>query len=252
MQSKNSGKNDLNDLFMLDEQQDTLKYYRQIIPVTIHHFYITSEIGEPDQFLELIHTLKTAEAHDTIFLYLNTIGGNLKTAIQLISAMKQSNATIITCLEGEVCSAGTMIFLAGHKYLVNPNCSFMIHNYSGGILGKGQEIAAQAKFSEKYFRTLMTDIYSDFLTSDEIEDVLDGKDIWLTSDEVIERLGNKVKDASQLDVQKIVGKLPTLIDQLIREDDPELNELVDDVKKISPKPKKPVKKPAKKPIKKVK
>lgn len=256
-------KNDLNDLIIFpDQKDDTLKYYRQIIPVTIHHFYITSEVGDVDQFLELIHTLKTAESHDTIFIYLNTPGGSLKTTIQLITAMRQTNATIITCLEGEVSSAGTMIFLSGHKYLVNPNCSFMIHNYSGGILGKGQEIAAHAKFIEKYSRSLLNDIYADFLSEEEIEEVLEGRDIWLTSEQVIERLGNKVKDTSEVDVSKLVSKLPTLIEQLIRDDNEQMDKLEEELIKASTKSvksvkpvsvkKKPVigkKKPIKKPVK---
>ena len=244
----NDSKSDLNDFILLQDQKDeTLKSYRQIIPVTIYHFYITSEIGDVEHFLELIHTLKTAEPHDTVFIYLNTPGGNLRTTIQLITAMRQTNATIITCLEGEVSSAGTMIFLTGHKYLVNPNCSFMIHNYSGGILGKGQEIAAHAKFIEKYSRSLLNDIYNDFLTENEIEEVLEGRDIWLTSEQVIERLGNKVKDTSELDVNKLVNKLPTLIEQLIRDDELSLEKPEDEIPKKKPVKvsvkKKPIKKP---------
>jgi len=95
----NDSKNDLNDFILLSDQKDeTLKSYRQIIPVTIYHFYITSEIGDVEHFLELIHTLKTAEPHDTVFIYLNTPGGNLRTTIQLITAMRQTNATIKTMI----------------------------------------------------------------------------------------------------------------------------------------------------------
>lgn len=214
-------KNNENDVFFVQEEKEDLnkiKTYKQVIPITIHHFYISSDIGEVNQYLDLIHTLKTAEQHDTIMIYLNTPGGSLTTTINILSAMKQSQATIITCMEGQVASAGSMIFLQGHKYLVNPNCSFMIHNYRGGILGKGQEIAAEAKFQETYIKSLYNDIYHGFLTEYEIDNVIEGKDIWLTSDEVIERLQNKLKTVEGSSATTET-KIPTLIDKLVSSKD---------------------------------
>lgn len=179
-----------NDLILIQPPSgnDKIPQYTQTIPVNLYHFYIIDEIGEPSQFLDLINVLKTAEEHDTIFIYLNTPGGSLQTTIQIISAMKQSGATVVTCLEGEACSAGTLIFLAGDKHIVNQNCTFMIHNYSQWIGGKGNEVALRVKYSEQYFKKLAKDLYKSFLTDDEIQSVIDGKDYWMDSDEVIARL----------------------------------------------------------------
>lgn len=209
----------MNELLILPEKMDSgIRNFKQIIPITIYHFYLTDPIEEVDKYIDMIHVLKTAEQHDTIFIYLNTEGGYLKTAVQIMSAIRQSNATVITCLEGEVCSAGTMIFLAADKYLVSPNCTFMIHNYSGGVAGKGNEIAAQANYRGEYANQLMRDVYKDFLTEDEIKSVIEGKDMWLNSDQVIDRLGNKAKKATDLDVTKLVDKLPDLLQELIDEE----------------------------------
>jgi ATP-dependent Clp protease protease subunit len=202
-----------------DDKDNSIRSFKQIIPVTVHHFYITDEIAEPDKYLELINTLKTSEQHDTIFMYLNTPGGYLNTAIQIMSAMKQSNATVITSIEGEVCSAGTLIFLSGDKYIINPNSTFMIHNYSAWIGGKGNEIAAHAKYREEYAKELMNDVYKDFLTEDEIQSVLDGKDIWLSSNSVIKRLSAKEKVlGEEVDVQGALNKLPQLLTKLLEEE----------------------------------
>ncbi len=175
---------------MIQAVQDSqaIRYYKQVIPVSIHHFYITDEIGEVDKYLDMIQTLKVAEEHDTVFIYLNTPGGNLTTTIHIINAMRQSNATVITCIESEVCSAGTMIFLAGDRHVVNDNCTFMIHNYSHGVIGKGHEVISKVKYTERFFRKFATDIYGKFLTSQELETVINGGDIWMESDEVKSRL----------------------------------------------------------------
>lgn len=169
-------------------QEKSVKMYKQTIPINIYHMYITGEIEEVDKYIDAINEIKLAEEHDTVFIYLNTQGGNLSTAIQIISAMQQSKANIVTVLEGEVSSAGTMIFLAGDQHIVNDNCSFMIHNYSHGPFGKGNEVAQRVKFTEEYFKQLANYFYKDFLTDDEIENVCEGKDIWLGSEEVRRRL----------------------------------------------------------------
>lgn len=182
-------------MFPLIPELDSIKYYRQTLQISIHHFYIVDEIGDVGAFLDMINVLKTAEQHDTVFIYLNTPGGDLYTAIQIISAIRQSQATVVTCIEGMVASAGTLIFLAGHKHVVNPNCTFMIHNYSGGAWGKGNEMALRVRHSEQYFKKLATDLYGKFLTEEEIHDVVNGKDFWMESEEVLERL-NKAEGNS--------------------------------------------------------
>jgi Protease subunit of ATP-dependent Clp proteases len=184
---------------------DSIKYYKQALQVSIHHFYIVDEIGEVPPFLDMINTLKTAEQHDTVFIYLNTPGGNLYTAIQIISAIRQSNATVVTCIEGMVASAGTLLFLAGHKHVVNPNCTFMIHNYSHGAWGKGNEVALRVKHSEHYFNKLAHDLYGKFLTEDEINDVINGKDFWMESEEVLKRLGGENSAASVNDLMEAIS-----------------------------------------------
>lgn len=175
--------------------EKSIKHYTQVIPVTIHHFYITGEIEyEVDKYIDMINILKTAESYDKIYLYLNTPGGFLNNTVQIISAIKQSAAEVTTVLEGEVCSAGTFIFLAGDNYIVNENCSFMIHNYSHELHGKGKEVAAQVKFTEYYYEQLAQNLYKDFLTDEEIQAVCDDKDIWMGSEEIIERLKKRGAD----------------------------------------------------------
>jgi ATP-dependent Clp protease protease subunit len=170
----------------------SLKHFRQIIPVQIHHFYISDEIRDVDPYVNLINTLKTSEQHDTIFIYLNTPGGNLLTTLQIISAIKNSAATVVTCMEGQVASAGTMIFLAGHKHMVGPNTIFMAHNYSGASFGKGFELKTRQKFDEQYFHKFVRATYTGFLTEEEIASIMEDRDVWLDAEEVTKRLKDKI------------------------------------------------------------
>ncbi len=208
-----------NDLIILPQpESDKIPQYKQTIPVNIYHFYIIDEIGEPQSFLDLINTLKTAEEHDTIIIYLNTPGGSLQTTIQILSAIRQCNGTVVTCLEGEVCSAGTLIFLAGDKHIVNAHCTFMVHNYSSWYGGKGNEVALRVKYLQQYFRTLAFDLYKGFLTDDEIESVIEGKDYWMDSVAVVERL-NIRNSIQALDVNEVTSdSLMQLCEQVIADE----------------------------------
>lgn len=195
-------------------QQDpvSIKCFKQTIPVNIYHFYINSEIEDYRAYLDLINTLKTAEEHDRVIIYLNCPGGDLNITIQIINAIKSSRATVVTSIDGQVCSAATLIFLAGHEYIINDHCSFMIHNYSEGVIGKGNEIWARVLHAKDWFQELTYDLYAGFLEDSEIKDVLEGKDIWLDSDEVLERLNrrNKILEERQAKIEKEEEKLISL------------------------------------------
>jgi hypothetical protein len=120
--------------------------------------------------------------------------------------MTASPAEVITVMEGEVCSAGTFIFLAGHRYIVNENCSFMIHNYSHGTFGKGGEVAKAVKFAEKYFKELARSFYKDFLTTEEIAAVCEDSDFWMNSAQVLKRLEQR-EAGEERDLEETIEEL---------------------------------------------
>ena len=69
----------------------------------------------------------------------------------------------------------------------------MFHNYSGGTIGKGGEMIDQLTYERSWSENLLKDVYVDFLTQKEIESMLNGKDLWMNSDEVLHRLELKAK-----------------------------------------------------------
>ena len=180
-----------------EESTDTeikpFTYYDTPLNQKIHHFYISGGVEDPAKYIEMIHRIKTAGPNDIIYIYLNTPGGRIDTGIQIISAMTSSPAHIVTVLEGEVCSLGTLIFLSGDEFVVHDHCMFMIHNYSGGTYGKGHEQVAQLEAMTREFGKMAHDIYVPFLTEDELDRVIKGEDLWMGSDEVRIRLQKMVK-----------------------------------------------------------
>ena len=156
----------------------------------LYEFYLSGEIAEPEEYIEWFDTIRNATSADTIRIYINSGGGDLYTTLQFLRVMGETEATIITSVEGACMSAATMIFLHGHQQEVTPHSLFMFHNYSAGVFGKGGEMYDQLQFERRWSENFMNEVYAGFLTHQEIASMLNNKDIWMTSDEVVERLNN--------------------------------------------------------------
>jgi ATP-dependent protease ClpP protease subunit len=154
----------------------------------IYEFYLSGEVGDASDYIDWFDTIRNATAHDTIKIYINSPGGDLYTTLQFLRVMGECEGTIITSVEGACMSAATMIFLHGHQHEVTPNSLFMFHNYSAGVFGKGGEMFDQLTFEREWSKNFMTEVYEGFLTGEEIQSMLNNRDIWMTSSEVISRL----------------------------------------------------------------
>ena len=151
-------------------------------------FYLNSTIGSPEEYAEWNQILRSSGEQDVVYLHINCYGGQALTAVQLMRAISESRATVVASVEGACMSAATFLFLMADVCEISDHSIFMFHNFSGGTIGKGNEMMAQVHHNDKWARNLMESIYQDFFTQDEINSILEGKDYWLSPDEVTERL----------------------------------------------------------------
>ena len=154
----------------------------------VHEFYLSGEVQDAEEYIEWFDVIRNASATDTIRIYINSPGGDLFTTLQFLRVMSDTEATIVTSVEGACMSAATMIFLHGHVHEITPHSLFMFHNYSAGTFGKGGEMYDQLQFERTWSENFMTEVYTDFLTQEEIQSMLNNKDIWMGSEEVVRRL----------------------------------------------------------------
>jgi ATP-dependent protease ClpP protease subunit len=154
----------------------------------LHEFYLSGPVLDPEEYIDWFDTIRNASSVDTVRLYINSPGGDLYTTLQFLRVMSDTEATVVTSVEGACMSAATMIFLHGHAQEVTPHSLFMFHNYSAGTFGKGGEMYDQLQFERRWSENFMREVYKGFLTEDEIQSMLHNKDIWMDSDEVVKRL----------------------------------------------------------------
>lgn len=157
----------------------------------VYEFYISGEIEGPEHYIDMYDIIRHSKYDDVVKFYINSYGGDLFSAIQFLRVMSDSEATVVVSIEGAAMSAATLLFLAADEVEITPNSSIMIHSYSSGTYGKGNEMLSQVTHERKWSEKLFKEIYADFLSDAEIVSVLEGKDIWLTSEETLKRLEDR-------------------------------------------------------------
>lgn len=160
---------------------------RPAIMAHTYDFYFTRTIDEAYKYDEWIMVFEEAGEEDLITVHINSFGGSLETALQIHDALLATKATVHIQIEGACCSGASIIAMAGHRHFVAPNAYMMIHSWTGGTYGKFGNVIENTEFQKKWFRSVMLRCYKGFLSLREITSVLDGKDIWLDSEDVNKR-----------------------------------------------------------------
>jgi ATP-dependent protease ClpP protease subunit len=150
--------------------------------------YLNGQIESSRENSNIFDVLRSAGIDDVINIYINSSGGDLMTAIQFISILKKTEAKVFCSVEGECMSAATMILMYAKEFAVDNNSIFMIHTYSGDIIGKGHELHSQVLYERNWSVKLIKEVYNGFLNDVEMQKVIDGADIWLDRNEVVKRL----------------------------------------------------------------
>jgi len=149
---------------------------------------IRDDIDSNDYFADLIELLRTATQEDVFHLYFSTDGGMLDATQELLAAMSVTEATVVGHLVNKAISAGSIIFLNCHEWQVYAGSHMMIHQMSYSAGGGNQNVKGQVDFYARMNEKLVKNTYTGFLTPEEIQDVLNGKDVYLEDVEVAERL----------------------------------------------------------------
>lgn len=152
-----------------------------------YDIYLSNTIAYSEYYTEFIDLLSNLESYNTVTIHINSNGGVIYSAFMIVDAIINCEAEITAKVSGIVASAATVIALACDEIITSRFLSFMIHNYSTSTEGKGHEIKAYQNFTDRELNRALTEIYNGFLTEKEMNEVIEGRDIWLNEDEVQER-----------------------------------------------------------------
>lgn len=174
---------------------------------TSTHFQIqvVGGIEEAQHYLEEFEVIRNAGEHDTVHIHLNTPGGDIYTGAQFRSVLRSCPAPTVAHLESGCHSAGTLLALSCDDLIVHDDAFMLVHNYSGGAYGKGDDLLKYVSETDKWIKQLMRTTYNYFLTEEEIEMVVfKNDDIYLSAPQIRERwkdvlAGRELEDELELE-----------------------------------------------------
>lgn len=151
---------------------------------------ICREITEIDDFDDELQVLAGAGPNDTVQLIMNTGGGSLETALILCKALRACEARTSAFIGWTCASAGTAIALACDEWEIDEYSSFMVHTASYGIGYQATpNVYASVQHSDKMVNRFVENTYAGFLTTEEMEVVKAGRDVYFEGEELAQRLG---------------------------------------------------------------
>ncbi len=99
-------------------------------------------------------------------------------------------------LVGQAASAASIFSLHCDYVEVTDSAHMLCHYVSYGTGGKGADVLAHVNHTTKISNKLMQDTYKDFLTPAEINELIEGREIYLDSEEIKARLKRKADVAA--------------------------------------------------------
>tara|TARA_B100000787_G_C16194357_1_gene299685 strand:+ start:2006 stop:2608 length:603 start_codon:yes stop_codon:yes gene_type:complete len=108
-----------------------------------------------------------------IYLYINSDGGEVGSALAIVDYILTCRVPIYTVIEGEACSAATLISIVGDRRYMTSNSHMLIHQVRGGLWGRMNECEDEMKNIKTFNKKLMK-LYKKYtkLTVDKLERIL--------------------------------------------------------------------------------
>ena len=180
---------------MFQMQNSTPKMFRKTFTVNSFDYYIDEDVGPVENYRDLIHTLHSASETDSVRVWVDTNGGHLDTALAIIDALENTEASVTVIVTGRAYSAGSLLALAGMKYgqlVLGARARFMIHSGHWGFGGKESEVEEHTKASLELIRELKKEFYTGFLTDEEMKLLNIGKDYYFDAKEAGKRIKQRL------------------------------------------------------------
>lgn len=170
------------------QQEKSQDWRENILELTQIQFRLDSQIENPTYYRDLLSRLESLTENDAVELVIDSVGGDLDGCIAICDAIMSTPASVTGILVNRAYSAGAFIALCCDDLEVRPYARMMLHSYSGGFAGKDHEIDLDYNFNKNYIRNFLSSCCFGFLDEEELEAMFNGKDWWMDSSEIVERL----------------------------------------------------------------
>lgn len=188
MNKKTLGRNDSNDDFTMSMRSEPLGYTVKSQQLNNFSVHITGDIRDAEYYTKIFELCLDAGENDIINFFIASNGGDLDGLNVLLEGIRLTDAHVCAILIGPAHSAASILALNCHDIVVTNSATMLTHNIRTGFGGKIADLEAFTNFSRKISNKLIKDTYEAFLNPTELQEVLHGKELWLDSEQIKERL----------------------------------------------------------------
>lgn len=158
------------------------------------HIKISDTLNNLSDIEEVVLALYEATEQDKVVMHLNCDGGSCYVGDALTHAMRNCVAPIHCIATGRVASYATFVIMEADTFEMSPFTDVLCHSPSYGSYGKAQDVMEHVEFVNSQITQLVQHYYSDFLTEEEIDDMVTNKrEIYMTATEFTERVNARAK-----------------------------------------------------------
>ena len=176
-------------------QQKTVSVETVTHSYNVIRIFLQKEIDSIEHHMDQIEAIRDAQEGDLVEVYcISNRGGYIDTIVPLCNALATTPAHTVCYVEGHNSSAGTLPAMIAQEVHVGAYASFMLHcAQGGGGYGTLVNNAESARFFEKQYSQLLEDVYYGFISPEEAKALHEGRELYLDSDAIRERLLQRVE-----------------------------------------------------------
>lgn len=163
---------------------------QQSVQLVIH---IDEGIQQPKYYRAVVERMRNLSENDEVLFCINSGGGRLDGLLSLLYGIQSTEASVVAEITGDCHSAAGILALHCDAVQVAPYASMLVHNVQFEAIGSGSEVRDMVQHTLDFSDLLLKETYDGFLTEKEIQEVQNGREMWLQSSEITARLEAKVQ-----------------------------------------------------------
>ena len=137
-----------------------------------------------------------------IRVYINSNGGSVSAVFTIIDLLLMSRTPVITIGLGKCYSSGGLLLMAGHKRLLLPNCTILIHDGQSGSYGAIGKMLDNLEFTKELEVKIKNYILSRTSIPEEEYDKNYRRDWWIFADDAVNKY--HIADKIVTDITEII------------------------------------------------
>lgn len=168
-----------------------LGYFTRVKTQTCITVPIDEGVREAVYYRQVAKAIAELKDTDQVEFEIASPGGYLDGLTSILTALEKTEATSVAYINGECHSAASILAMNCDVVYVSPYATMLVHFVQFGASGKGTDVRSKVNHVYETCVSLFKNTYKYFLTERELADCIEGKEFWLSSSEIQQRLQRK-------------------------------------------------------------